>query len=385
MNKFLRFSLMLVIISSIIIVLMIKSNSVKKNPIENLVYIQPVTDNNFSRVINPRSFTFPKDFGSHPDFQTEWWYYTGNLQDETGRRFGYQLTFFRRVITPVLENDRQSKWATNQVYLAHFTLTNVESKEHYQKEIMARESLGLAGAKVDPLFEVNVNNWNVKQIDETSFLLFAEMDDISINLLLEDQKGIVLHGENGLSKKSNTPGNASYYFSQTRLKSTGKVEIQGEHFDVFGNSWMDHEFGSSALGRNQIGWDWFSLQFNTNQELMLFQIRQDDGKISASSSGTWIDVHRETQQLTKDDFSIEILDYWKSEDGYLYPNRWKISSSSMNFELEVTPLLPDQENRFFFRYWEGAVHVKGILMGAPVEGYGYVELTGYAQSMQGVF
>ncbi len=331
------------------------------------------------------NFVFPRDLGAHPQFQTEWWYYTGNLFDQTGRHFGYQLTFFRRALRPDPQIGRTSSWATNQVYLAHFTLTDVLQKQHYQKETISRGALGLAGVEFSPNFQVNLFDWAIRQTDESHYELKAESEDYSIQLLLQDEKGFILNGDEGLSKKGAQIGEASYYFSQTRLKSNGTVTISGRDFQVSGNSWMDHEFGSSTLGSSQIGWDWFSLQMDNNQELMLFQIREEDGSISSTSGGTLIAGDGSSMPLKQMDFEIQVLQNWKTDDGFTYPSKWRVISKTKDFDLFVTPVMDDQENRFFFRYWEGAVRIEGTYQGQNVAGYGYVELTGYAQSMQGVF
>lgn len=385
MNKWIKFTLASLLIISISIVLLSSSQKNEDAVEKEFQLAESVGEENFEKVINPRSFSFPEDFGAHPQFQTEWWYYTGNVFDPQGRQFGYQLTFFRRSIASGLNPTRTSDWATNQVYLAHFTLTDVEGKKHYQQERIARGTLGMAGADVNPLFSVNLFDWNIQQVDDKIFQLTATTSDWSLSLRLEDVKGVILHGDAGVSKKGPQPGNASYYFSQTRLKSSGNVTIEGIDYPVEGYSWMDHEFGTSALGSEQIGWDWFSLQLDNQTEWMLFQIREEDDKISPQSSGTYITRDGQTENLNQKDFQISVLDRWKTGDGFIYPSSWRILSAKYDLDLKIQPLLADQENRFFFRYWEGAVKIEGTMNGIPVSGFGYVELTGYAQSMQGVF
>ena len=339
----------------------------------------------FEKAIDLREFNFPEDHGAHPEFLTEWWYYTGNLFTEEGRHFGYQLTFFRRAISDQQSSDRLSNWASDQVYFAHFAVTDTSRNEHYVFDEIARGSANLAGTSIDPLFSIWLKDWEINQISENQFSMVAEVDDLKIDFILTDLKGIIFHGNSGLSQKGEEIGNASYYFSQTRLETVGIVQILEEEFAVQGYSWMDHEFGTSTLGSDQIGWDWFSIQLDDNSEIMMFQIRDENGGISPFSSGTIIGPGGFTKNLQSSDFTIEVLETWENSDGIVYPSKWRIISEENNINLEVKPLIKDQEIDLFFRYWEGAVRVSGMNDGVPVAGYGYVELTGYAQSMQGVF
>ena len=263
----------------------------------------------FKRVQYPREFKFPKDFGPHPEFQTEWWYYTGNLADSSGRDFGYQLTFFRRALSPV-EIKRESSWAANQIYFAHFALSDIENGEFYSSERWSRGAMGLAGAESRP-FRVWIDDWSIEG-EGKSFKLKAADGSISINLLLKPAKPVVLQGDKGLSQKSQEPGNASYYFSQTRIDTSGRIIIDGQEFEVRGLSWIDREWSTSALGENQEGWDWFSIQLNDGREIMLYQIRLKDGGIDPFSSGSVIGTTGGVTPLKADDFEIEVLDTWKS-------------------------------------------------------------------------
>lgn len=340
---------------------------------------------NLTKAIENRSFTFPKDLGAHPEYLTEWWYYTGNLLTEDGRHFGYQLTFFRRAISDKLELTSQSEWASNQIYLAHFAVTNTAENEHFVFDKISRGAAGIAGTETDPLFSIWLNDWEIIQVGENLFKMKAETEDVGIDLLLTDVKGISLNGNEGLSQKGKDIGNASYYFSQTRLETSGVIRMAEEKFNVNGFSWMDHEFGTSTLGAEQVGWDWFSIQLDDNTEIMLFQIRQDDGDVSQFSSGTLIYPNGDTESLNLDDYKINVMDTWQTTDRINYPSKWEVAIERLDLTFEITPVINNQEMNLFFRYWEGAVRVKGTYGGKIISGFGYVELTGYAQSMQGVF
>lgn len=325
----------------------------------------------FARADAPLDFTFPKDFGPHPDFQTEWWYYTGNLSTKEGRDFGYQLTFFRRALNPD-ELIRESAWASNQIYFAHFALSDIENEEFYSSERWSRGAAGLAGSQNGP-FRVWIDNWSISG-DETKINLKAYDEEFSIEMSLESLKPIVLQGDKGLSQKSSGEGNASYYFSQTRIQSSGTISINEESYSVGGLSWLDREWSTSVLGEDQVGWDWFSIQLDDGREIMLYQLRLKDGGVDQFSSGSFIEKDGRVKHLKSDDFEIEVLDTWKSsETGITYPSKWKVTIPEQDIEIIVTPRLNNQELLLTFTYWEGAVKVSG----EGVSGKGYVELTGY--------
>ena len=342
----------------------------------------------FARVEGPPEFDFPEAHGPHPDYQTEWWYYTGNLDTADGRHFGYQLTFFRRALRPPAEvGDRASGWAADQVYMAHFALTDVAGREHHAFERFSRGAAGLAGAEAPP-FAVWLEDWRVEQTGDDAYHLIAAADGIALELDLHDQKGPVLQGEQGYSRKGADPANASAYYSQTRLAARGEVRVDGETFAVEGLSWMDHEYSTSALAEGQIGWDWFSIQLDDGSEFMLYTIRLDDGHIDPYSHGLYVQADGSTGRLLHraGDYEIEVLDIWRSpHTGAEYPARWRVRIPGQNLTVELQPWLPDQEMNVSYAYWEGAVRVRGERDGEAVGGAGYVEMTGYAGSMEGQF
>ena len=336
-------------------------------------------DDGFARALEPRPFVLPEDHGPHFDYQTEWWYFTGNLEDERGGRFGFQLTFFRRGLSPGPPPPGPGL-ATNQIYFAHFAVTDVAGGRHVAEERFARGAGGLAGA--EPL-RVWLEGWEVSGLapDGSALRLSAGSREASLELELEALRPLVAHGDRGLSPKSEQPGNASYYVSYTRLAARGDVTTRGERRAVRGEAWFDHEWSTSALGPGAQGWDWFSLQLEDGRELMLFQIRREDGSLEPVSGGTLVEPDGATRRLTRDDAALEVLEHWTSPgSGARYPAAWRLRVPSAGLDLEIRPVLADQEMRTSFVYWEGAVD----LLGSP-GGRGYVELTGYARSMQGVF
>jgi len=330
-----------------------------------------LTDDAYAKAIEPRKFTFPKDAGPHPQFRSEWWYYTGNLTDDSNRQFGYQLTLFRQAIHPEKPKPG-SKWRSSQIYMGHFAVTDVRENKFYSFNRMTRQAANLAGAQSDP-YRVWVENWEVSG-DFRSPVLKASEEGITINLKLNSEKPEVLQGNQGLSQKSKGIGNASYYFSQTRLRTTGTIQIHDHQYSVNGNSWLDREWSTSILSKNETGWDWFSLQLQDNRELMLFVIRQKNGAISPYSAGTLVFSDNRTLHLKKGDFTIQTLDNWVSPKTKIkYPSRWQISIPEADIQLDITPTIKNQEHTHNFIYWEGAVKVTG----ESQNGKGYVELVGY--------
>jgi predicted secreted hydrolase len=340
----------------------------------------------FARATAVREYHLPADHGPHLEFQTEWWYYTGNLTASDGRRFGFQLTFFRRGLAPGEPSDGLGL-ATHQVYFAHLAITDVAARSHVFAERWSRGAGGLAGARGTP-FAVWLEGWRVesRRADGSAVRLVARDGPLLLDLELEARKPLVRHGEQGLSPKSDEPGNASHYIGYTRLSARGRLAAGGGAEPVSGDAWFDHEWSTSALGAGAVGWDWFSLQLQDGRELMYFQIRREDGGVEAVSGGTLVDAAGDTRRLPADAVSLTVLDRWTSpQTGATYPSRWRLRVPGEDLDLLVAPWIPAQEMRTSFVYWEGAVRVSGTRAGRPLAGHGYVELTGYARSMQGVF
>ncbi len=360
-------------------------------PTQNRLFVEPSPEINsefsdilsaenesFAKAYNPRTFIFPQDHGAHPEYRIEWWYFTGNVKTQAERKFGYELTFFRFALTPE-QTKTSSAWRDNQMYMAHFALTDVESKKFYVDERTSRAGNGLAGASSD-LYHVWLHNWKAEAINgnNSNIQLTAKTDDFSIALQLEAQKKIVLQGMDGLSQKSPESGNASYYYSYTRLATTGQIQIKQKSYEVSGTSWMDREWSSSALSKEQSGWDWFALQLSDNSELMFYQLRQKDGSISPNSSGAVFHADDTKNDLNLSEVQMKVLNQWKSPHTQIsYPSKWQLLIPKLELDLIVTPLIKNQELNVRYRYWEGAVNVTGEKQGQAILGKGYVELTGY--------
>lgn len=341
----------------------------------------------FTRATEPGAIDFPRDLGPHEAYQTEWWYYTGNLEAEDGRAFGYQLTFFRRALEPpapdAAESAGESDWRTNQIYLAHFTISDVANGDFYEHERFARGAAGLAGAQAEP-YRVWLEDWYAEQISSDEVRLVAETNEVALDLRLRRTLSPILHGEEGLSQKGSEPGNASYYYSIVQQEAAGVVTVGGRDFAVTGRSWKDHEYSTSALEPGAVGWDWFSLQLDNGGALMFFQIRREDGSLQRESSGTFVFPDGATEHVDLAEWELEVTDRWTSPaSGATYPAGWVIRIPSLDLTLQGEPLMADQELNVSTVYWEGAVQFSGAWRGEPVQATGYIEMTGYFESMEG--
>jgi predicted secreted hydrolase len=339
-----------------------------------------IESDDFAKADSVIEFDFPRDHAAHDKFKTEWWYFTGNISDGNDH-FGYQFTIFRNAI--VAEKDSIiDDWTTTQNYLSHFALTDVSNNQFYYDEKLSRQSVGLAGTIANPL-KVWLEDWQIKGdyslgYDKPIFKINAFSDNYGIDLELKPEKNPVFQGENGLSAKSNTPGNASYYYSYTRLNTSGKVIINNKTFYVNGWSWMDREWSTSALEQGQKGWDWFSIQIDDNTEIMYFRLRGKDNKTSNFAKGAFIDKNGKKINLSQDQVNLDVLEYYENDNKSQYPSKWLLNIPDEKIKLTITPLIQDQELKLSVRYWEGAVKVEGVKNGSAISGHGYVELTGYA-------
>ncbi|HRD67128.1 MAG TPA: lipocalin-like domain-containing protein [Candidatus Competibacter sp.] len=334
----------------------------------------------YQRAYEPRPFQFPVDHGPHPEFRNEWWYVTGNLADATGRQFGYQLTLFRIALAPT-PPIADSAWRTNQVYMGHFALTDVATGQHHAFERFSRDSVGLAGAQATP-FRVWLDDWALTGAESDTFPIrvSAQEGKVAINLTLSTAKPVVLQGNRGLSQKSAEPGNASYYYSYTRLPTEGTVRLGETTFTVNGASWLDREWSTSALGPEQSGWDWFALQLDDGRDLMFYRLRRKDGSVDPHSKGVLVAADGQTRPLGWNEVILQPLGEWASpKTGDRYPARWRLLLPAENMDLTITPKVADQEMRLTVRYWEGTITVNGRADAQLISGQGYLEMTRYEQ------
>ncbi len=341
------------------------------------------------------TYSFPRDHFNHPDFQTEWWYYTGNVKSASGQTFGFQMTFFRQAVrrsaTPIAPMD--SPWVIEDLYLAHAALSDLSGGKFHHSERLNRAGPGIAGVSTEPGRIWN-GNWQVLW-EGNRQTLEAVAEQWTLRLTLDSRKPPVIHGQQGISQKAPGPGQASHYISLTRLAAAGTIEIGGKAYAVQGTAWMDHEFFTHPLAPEQVGWDWLSLQLDDQTELMLFRLRRRDGSLDPYSAATYVDVSGKPRHLSARDFTLRPIegranDKWTSPaTGAIYPIRWQVTVPSLALELEVSTRLPQQEmtttGGLVPNYWEGAVEISGTrgnsagnsLVTSPVTGAGYLEMTGY--------
>ncbi|MDH3271766.1 MAG: carotenoid 1,2-hydratase [Gemmatimonadota bacterium] len=343
----------------------------------------------YERALEVRDFVFPEDHGPHPGFRTEWWYVTGNLTSREGRTFGFQFTIFRSALAPA-DPGGPSAWSTNQAYMGHFALTDITGEDFRSEERFARGGAGLAGAQAEPL-RVWIEDWELSAADPAAtgtvraspfpMTLRADGKGVDLELVLQSGKPRVLQGDRGLSQKGAEPGNASYYYAHTRMPAEGRVTLDGQTYRVSGLAWLDREWSTSALSEGQVGWDWFALQLDDGWEMMVYQLRLEDGSADPLSDGVLIDpAGRRISLSWGDQVTVTPTGRWRSPvDGAEYPSGWRVTVPDRGWDLSVEPAVLDQELRVAFRYWEGAVRVEGVgERGRPIRGRGYVELTGYA-------
>jgi predicted secreted hydrolase len=355
-------------------------------------------------------FEFPRDHASHPDYKLEWWYYTGNVQTAEGRRFGYQVTFFRVGIDPVPANP--SRWAVRDLYMTHLAVSDPQDRRYRFEERLSRAGPGLAGADAER-YRVWNEDWSagllnvpaedalarpsrerrqaslsaaaLMKAEPRSHFIRALSGRAGVDLVLDEGKTPAVNGVNGISQKGALAGNASHYYSLTRMPTRGAIIIDGERFEVTGDSWMDHEFGTSFLEKEQQGWDWMSIQLADGRDLMLYQLRRGDGSRDPRSSGTLIDAQGRTIHLTARDFTMSPGGQtFRAPSGASYPIRWSIQIPQAQLALDVTTPLENQELSTpgaGISYWEGVIDVSGRSAGNAVTGRGYLEMTGYRGSL----
>ena len=344
-----------------------------------LLFVAVAAQAQFRRALPGYAFEFPRDHFAHPEFELEWWYYTGNLSTADGRRFGFELTFFRNAV----ERDQPatSVWDVDQLYLAHFAISDIDERRFFKAERLNRAGPGLAGADFERALIWN-GNWQVAWRDGVQSLRAISKDAV-LELELTPAKRPVINGENGVSQKADGAGKASHYITFTRLNATGVLRLEGEEFSLAGTAWMDHEFSSDSMGEDQAGWDWLSLQFDDGAELMLYRLRRTDGSTDPHSAGTYVGANGAAVHLNAEDFTMTPAGGWTSPaTGGVYPLEWRVEVPKLDLDLNVTTPLQAQEivptNGRGPTYWEGAVDVEG----GGVRGAGYLEMTGYTEPLR---
>jgi len=333
----------------------------------------------FEQALGVREFEFPRDHGPHPEFRHEWWYLTGHLAAAEGERFGFELTFFRVALQRTHASEPApgaSRWRAQQIYVAHFALTDIERGRFRASERYARDALSLAGAEAGAL-HVWLGDWSLGAAGD-AWQMQAAAAGYGLSLAMTAETPAVANGDRGLSQKSDAATDASFYYSIPRLAVRGQLVRDGQQLNVTGHAWLDREWGSGGLGADEAGWDWFALQLADGSELMFYSLRRRDGRPDAHSAGTWVAPDGSVRALASADVDIKVKSYWMSPRGGRYPARWTVSVPALSLSVNLHPLLADQELDVRPRYWEGAVDIAGRRGERAISGEGYVELVGYA-------
>jgi len=344
---------------------------------------EKMNDQGWAVAVPGYQITFPQDHFPHYQFRTEWWYFTGNLKTTDGRAFGYQVTFFRHGYRAARSREPvTSRFVMNDVKFAHFAVTDVNSGKFYFDSRVSRGAFGEAGFG-DGKRLAWIDNWELDF--DGDFRLNAVTKDYAVQLNLTPEKPAVLQGEHGLSQKAAGEGRASYYYSVTRLRTSGTVKIGDVNYAVEGSSWFDREWATNQLTPEQVGWNWFAIQLSDGSDLMLYQMRLKEGGIDSHSSGKWIAADGATTDLAVNDFQLAPEKFWESAASKAtYPIQWRLSISKLKLELEVASPVKNQELDLSVVYWEGCIRLKGWRAGKPVDGVGYMELTGYQGDAPGL-
>lgn len=335
------------------------------------------------------NYIFPRDHGPHREFKTEWWYATGNLTDAEGCDMGFQLTFFRQGIQRGEKPSGSSRFRVTELPFAHFAMTDVSGKtfRHFQRS--SRGAFGEAGFGIPSAKDSRMTwmeDWVMEQKEEGLFHLKASEAGCSIDLILVQDREPLFHGKDGISPKSSKPGHASHYYSLTRMKASGTVTLEGKTRPVIGLVWFDHEWATNSLDPGESGWDWSGLHLSNGDDLMLFRIRDKEGK-SVFLSGTLRNANGKVSDLSHHgDIVMTPKGAWKSfHTGGVYPAGFEIAIPSRDLALHIAPKLPDQELLLPpFAYWEGAVRGEGSCDGISITAEGYLELTGYGGKILGL-
>ena len=336
------------------------------------------TATEYAAVTPGRSLVFPRDYGSHPQFRTEWWYVTGWLTTPAGESLGFQVTFFRT--RPPGDPANPSAFAPRQLLVAHCAISDPKRGRLWQDQRIRRAGLGLAQASESDT-EVWIDQWSLARHGAEGYRTDVTADEFALHLTLVDTQPALLNGASGLSRKGPAPTAASYYYSLPHMKVAGTLLRAGRSSAVDGEAWFDHEWSSEYLDAQAVGWDWIGVNLDDGGALMAFDIRGPDGK-PRWAGGTRRDKDGRVQPLDADQVRFDARRRWVSpRTGIEYPVQWHVRAGDEDFDL--TPLLDDQENDTRLStgaiYWEGAV--RASTAGKPV-GRGYLELTGYGERLK---
>ena len=328
----------------------------------------------------------PRDLYAHRHAQTEWWYYTGHAESESGQQFGFELVFFKRRTDLDKFGIIPLRLLGNPIYFAHFAVTETDAKKfHYAHRKSSGGYFDFPAFMSEKRYYLRLGDWTIRESEGAHIVRATMGTDLVFEATLKPTKNVVLNGKGGDGVSYKDEGQASRYFSYTRMSLDGDITINGDTEHITGSTWMDREFGTWTPTENQKGWDWFSVQLENGCELMCYQLRNSKDEVAPFSSGTYVDEFGNFQHLTKDDFIIEPTGFWKSHvTKATYPSGWKLKVPKLFLDLTVTPAMENQEldtrGTTMIVYWEGACEISGTAGEAEIKGRAYVELVGYDRS-----
>ncbi len=332
----------------------------------------------FDQVKGATLLRFPRDFGAHPGFRTEWWYATGWVQTPDGKPLGFQITFFRSATGHDPANP--SRFAPGQLIIAHAALSDpaVGRLQHDQK--IARAGFGLATATEGDT-NLKLGRWQMRRDAQGVYHASLPARDFHIDLSMTPTQPLLLQGDRGYSRKGPRPEQASHYYSEPQLRVAGSITRAGKTQSVTGNAWLDHEWSSTVLDTKAVGWDWTGVNLDDGGALMAFRIRRADGS-TLWQHAMLRDRSGRQRQFSGDAIRFTPVRRWTSpRTNASYPVQLELRVGSERWQL--MPLQDDQEldssRSAGAVYWEGAVTLERDGRRA---GRGYLELTGYVKPLK---
>ncbi len=265
----------------------------------------------------------PRDLYAHESSQTEWWYYTGHLEAESGRRYGFELVFFKRRTDLDKLGPVPMRLLGNPIFFAHFGLTDYRRASfRYAHQKSANGTFDKPASASPDRYHVSLGDWSVRESHGHHILRSTLDDDILFEVSLKPVKQVIKNGKklDGVSFKDE--GEASRYFSYTRMEAEGILTIGGKTERVTGLSWMDREFGTWTPTEKQKGWDWFSIQMDDETEFMVYHLRDSKNNVSEYSSAFFIDKEGNSRYFPASAFELSPTGTWKSpRSGAVYAER----------------------------------------------------------------
>jgi len=332
-----------------------------------------------SHALPPRTLQFPRDFGSHPALRTEWWYVTGHARAQDAREFGFQVTFFRSRVDAT--QAMRSAFAAKQLIFAHAAVTDLAGRALHHDQRIARAGAGVAQASEHDT-DVRLRDWSLVRA-EGAYAARIAAEGFALDLRFAPTQAVLLQGDAGLSRKGPDPAQASYYYSEPQLATTGRITLQGRPFEVRGTAWLDHEWSEALMHPEAVGWDWIGMNLDDGGALTAFRLRRRDGSALWAGGSLRVRDGEPPRSFGPGEVRFEPLRHWASPRTQArYPVQWRVHTPAGSFAVQA--LLDDQEldsrGSTGAVYWEGLSELRDAQ--ARRVGRGYLEMTGYAGALR---